>query len=126
MVGGEKRWRRKEREESEREGEEVAVGVARRVEEGAERGRAEGCEALGGGESRLRLRRVLLEALLTICFAFFLSTRFTMAISRYKLYYSTGYSTSPDALRTEHRTHPPRLAKGERRNPRPFQGPRVG
>ena len=62
MAGGEKRWRRsQEREESEREGEEVALGVARRVEEGAERGCVEGCEALGGGESRSSTTRFLLE-----------------------------------------------------------------
>ena len=62
MERGEKRRRIQETEERERE--EVAVGVARRVEKRAERGCVEGCEALGGGESRLRLRlrRVLLES----------------------------------------------------------------
>ena len=59
VAGGEKRRRSQEREEW--EGEEAAVGPARRVEKRAERGCVEGCEALGGGESRLRLRRVLLE-----------------------------------------------------------------
>ena len=119
MERGEKR--RKEGEESEREGKEVALGVARCVEEGAERGCVEGCEALGGGESRLRLRRVLLEDLVDDLF-FVLSL--SMKCSRLELPWQFLLQTILHdwlldiARRATHRASDPFVASHQRRTAR--------